>query len=251
MTPDPYRRLRARQDGTELAAGRRGEGPDSPYPALVGRVFANPEVPLTAGRYFSVHPVAVAGVEAESNPGALAVDAARTFLVYVIGPRVPVAGEDLVCRFVGNRWVAERSGRASPGGVDLPGCPCHALPPTLRVSVNRPELNFHVLQDCVLRYGPTPPPLRPLGLGDSSYLSTESYGDDLSPDRFWYHFTCYTGFYMLTRVYIHSIFGSPFRDTLRYKWVVGYPGNTCSPFLLSHGQIYVGGDPACVVTVSE
>jgi hypothetical protein len=47
------------------------------------------------------------------------------------------------------------------------------------------------------------------------------------------------------------VYGSPYRDTIRYRWLAGYAGNTCSPFLLSNGQIFSGGDASGVVTISE
>ena len=83
-----------------------------------------------------------------------------------------------------------------------------------------------------------------------SYLSPGSFNDQ-NGDSFRYFFTCNVGYYVISRVYVKSVLGSPFRDNYRYSWLVGLPGNQCSPFLLSFGQIYPGGDPNCVVTVSE
>jgi hypothetical protein len=251
MTPERFRPLRERYTEDELALGRGRAGTLSPFPAIVGRVFGNPTVPTHTGCYFSIHPVGVAGVEAEAAPGALTVDGSDALLVYVIGPKAPVAGEDLVCHFVGNRWVAERMTTKAPQTVYLPGCPCTALPQTLHLSVNKPYLDDQIFHNCTLQYGPTPPALRSLSLGDYSFLSTQTFNDAVTSDQYWFYFTCYQGYYMITRVYINSVFGSPFRDVVRYKWVVGFPGNTCSPLLLSHGQPYPGGDPTCVVTISE
>jgi hypothetical protein len=91
----------------------------------------------------------------------------------------------------------------------------------------------------------------PLAIGANSYLSTASFTDTSTGDQFWYHFNCYVGYYALTRVYVTSQYGSPYRDLIRYRWPIGTGGNSCKPFLMAYGQLYLGGDPACVVTVSE
>ena len=79
-------------------------------PAFVGRVFAKGAIPTTTKVFFAVNPVAILGTEAESKPGVLTVDSSTTVLVYVLGTKAPVAGDHLICRFVGYRWVAERFG---------------------------------------------------------------------------------------------------------------------------------------------
>ena len=88
-------------------------------------------------------------------------------------------------------------------------------------------------------------------LGASSYLSTRTFTDNATNDQFWYYFTCYFNYYILTRVYVTSAYGSPYRDQIRYRWLVGLSGNTCSPFLLSKGAVYAGGDSSCVVTLTQ
>jgi hypothetical protein len=94
--------------------------PLSSFPVFVGRVFGNPTVPTKTGTYVSVHPVDVGGAEIEASPGSLTVDATRSLLVYVIGSRPVIAGDDLVCRFEGNRWVAV-SGTPSAGSIPCSG----------------------------------------------------------------------------------------------------------------------------------
>ncbi|HSQ57467.1 MAG TPA: hypothetical protein VLM40_17225, partial [Gemmata sp.] len=91
--------------------------PAAAFPAMVGQVFADPKVPTTTNVYFSVHPVEVYGNEAEGGAGSLTVDGTRSLLVYVVGAVTPVAGDILVCRFVGNRWVASRSKDSGPPSV--------------------------------------------------------------------------------------------------------------------------------------
>jgi hypothetical protein len=251
MTPDRFRAAAARQTELERAAGQRVETTGSSYPKLVGSVFGNPTVPTSTGAYFSVHPVDVAGTEGEGSPGTLLVDTSRSLLVYVIGSKAPAAGDYLVCRFVGHRWVAERFAKTPPG-VLIPGCPCASVPRTLQMSVSNPNLNNRIFQPATLQYySPVPPQFSALALGSFAFLSTTSFTDDLSTSPFWYYFTCFQGSYALTRVYPKTGTGQPFRDSIRYRWSVVAPGNSCSPFLLNNGTIYTGGNPACVVTISE
>ena len=107
-----------------------------------------------------------------------------------------------------------------------------------------------MFQDATIQWGPTPSGLLALGLGTNSYLSTATFPDYTSGDQFYYLLSCYSGSYVLTRVYITSIYGSPYRDMIRYLWPIGYLGNTCSPFSLPQGQMYIGGDPSCVVSIT-
>jgi hypothetical protein len=252
MTPEPYRRILDRQTNMQEAAGRRGcVAPLSAFPTLVGQVFANPTVPTSTGQYFSVHPVDVSGPEQEAGAGVLTTDASRTFLVDVVGSKPAVAGDYLICRFVGNRWVADRMGTSQPPGVFIPGCPCALSPATLHMTSSKPQSNNGIFQSAVLQYGPTPAALLPVVLTPNAYLSTSSFTDPVLNAEFWYYLLCHFGAYVLTRVYVHTPLSSPFRDAIRYTWFVGLPGNTCTPFLLSTGSVFPGGDATCVVTISQ
>jgi len=249
MTPDETRRARARGNAVALAATTRDPAAGTPYPAFVGRVFGDPTVPSATGAFYAVHPVDVTGPEAEAGPGSLAIDASRSQLVYVVGSVAPAAGDDLVCRFIDDRWVGERFGRHATN-ITLGGCSCANIPAALKVHVSEPDSNNRIFQNCTLVYGPTPDGLGPLAAYPNSYLSSAQFTDSYSGDKFWYYFACVQGDYVLTRVYLKSVYGSPFRDTVRYKWLIGYKGNVCSPFLLPDGVIYTGGDASCVVTVT-
>ena len=63
--------------------------------------------------------------------------------------------------------------------------------------------------------------------------------------------SCDTVFFRLSRVYEPTDFGPAYHDSAIYNWQIGASGNSCSPFLLSIGNIYPGGDNRCVVTISE
>lgn len=104
--------------------------------------------------------------------------------------------------------------------------------------------------NCIIRYGPTPGGYASLSLGASSFLSESSFKDQNGDVHQWY-LTCSTGNYSITRVYLHSIFGSPFRDSVRYTWPLNRAGNTCSPFALTDGTIYAGGDAGCDIEIYE
>lgn len=251
MTLEPPRPIRDPFQDTSEAAGRRTVSVAPNFPAVVGRIFGNPTVPSQGGRYFNARPVHVGGTESESGPGVLSPDNSRSFLVFVPGAMAPVAGDDLVCRFVGNRWVAEYSA-AGPGDdtVVVPGCPCVSSPRVLQMSVSHPLSNNRIFQNATIEYRTIPEALLPLGVGGEGYLSTLTYPDLISGDQFWYFLTCNLGYYTLTRVYATSSYGSPYRDLVRYRWLIGLSGNTCQPFLLSNGAIFSGGDSICVVTLT-
>lgn len=223
---------------------------------LVVKIVDDGSKPTTVAGRFAAVPVRVGGVEVEGGVVSFAdLPASPHLVVTVLGPSVPAAGDRLVATRHGGRWYADKfvSGPPEVHG-NLPGCPCtpEQLPGSLNVVVERDELNDHIFHDCTLAYGTTPAALAGLNLGTNSYLSTEAFTDDVTPDPFYYHLFCYQGYYAFTRVFQYSILGAPWRDSIRYRWVIGFPGNTCSPFHLdgAHGQIYTGGDPRNTVTIS-
>ncbi|HWE38558.1 MAG TPA: hypothetical protein VG406_18450, partial [Isosphaeraceae bacterium] len=146
-------------------------------PAIIGQVYANPTVPAATGRFFSVRPAAIAGAEVEGQADAPTPDGGG-FLVYVLGSRVPVAGDDLVCRWVDFRWVAD-SGPAAVGSppVSIPGCACTSIPAVLSMISANPACAAGMFQSCTLVYGPIPPAYAALDLGSECYMSTASFLD--------------------------------------------------------------------------
>lgn len=147
------------------------------------------------------------------------------------------------------RFVYPRKGKAADICCIIPGCPCALSPRHIQMTSSKPLSNNQIFQSALLEYGPTPSALLPVVLVPNSYLSTTSFFDPILSVPFFYFFTCSIGAYVLTRVYVASPFGSPFRDSIRYKWVPGFPGNTCTPFIMVIGQIFAGGDASCVVTL--
>jgi len=241
-------RLRPDREASETVRRVTMQGPGQ-FPAFVGRVIANPTRPAASNLYYSVNPVAVLGIEAEGSPATLVPDTATTVLVCVLGSEVPVIGDDLLCRFVENRWVAERYGsRSHEGGASIPGCACLAIPTVLYLTAVGPCEG--IFQACVLQYGPTPAEFSGLDLGANCFLSTETFFDEFAGVSYRYHFGCDTNFFRISRVYEPSVYGGPIHDASIYSWSINHPGNTCNPFLLSSGSIFSGGNTNCIVRVN-
>ena len=227
------------------------------------QVFRQRSVPTTTGCFYAAHPVDLFGGVGEGVAPGLAADTSVTMYVYVAGGRPPVAGDYLLAHEVIGiapgqpgtdwartpYWAAERLLPNSGGGGGAVGCYCASIPPALTMSSSNHAANGGMFQDAALAYGPTPAGYNGLGLGASCYLSTASYLDQFH-DSFRYYFYCQRNQFFLSRVYVNSVFGSPFADGVRYLWTMTSAGNSCSPFLLSNGQIYSGGDASSVVTIS-
>jgi hypothetical protein len=252
---NPTLRPRQARDVSEVARRPIGTSPAG-QPSFVGRIVADVHQPTAPGYYYLINPVSVVGVEAEGGSPTLLPDATTTALVCVIGTRAPSAGDDLICRFVENRWVAERYGATPPSPppppppVTIPGCNCTAIPTTLHMSSSGPCVPSD-FQTCTIQWGPTPAEFSSLGLGANCFLSTLVFNDPIAGGTFRYNLSCDTVFLRLSRVYEATDFGPAFHDSTIYTWQIGAPGNSCSPFLLSSGTIYPGGDNRCVVMMSE
>jgi hypothetical protein len=243
------RLIRARQDALPAPAIDPSCG-CLKNPVVVGQVFAAPTVPTTTGAYYWVHPVTVSGTEIEGTAGVFTTDSANGFLCYLVGSKPAIVGDYLLCRFIGHRWVAERFKLTSgPPPIILLGCPCQ-VPFTLNMSVANPAMNFHIFQSATIQWMTVPAGLAALQLGPMAFLSTASFTDDLSNDAFQYQLFCSGGFFSVTRVFVSSQFGSPFREAYRYRWLPGLFGGTCTPFLFPQGQVFQGGNLGTVVSLS-
>ncbi len=225
----------------------------SPFPAFLGRVFPDPTVPSMPGRFYSVRHVDLLGVEVEGGEAIRSVNDSSRERVLLLGPGRAYEGDDLICRFVGHRWVATRGTRSGLGGpmVSVPDCSCAPIPATLTMTSLDPTCNSGMFLDATLQYGDTPAGLSGLGLGPQCFLSTEGFAEPATGDIFYYHFYCDGSAFGLTRVYADSVFGSPFRESELYRWPIGATGNSCSPLLLASGSAFVGSDPSCQVVITE
>jgi len=221
-------------------------------PAFVGQVTTASTL-IGVGKFLLVQPTFVLGAEVEGGSGDLVAVGSSTVPVYLVGPDDAKTGDYLVCRYVDNRWAAERTVLAASGGGGtgtLPGCFCNPIPASLSMTSDSPTCNYGMFQSCSIVYGPTPAGYADLDIGLNSFLSVESFPDVVAGGAmFQYLLTCQYNQFNLTRVYLASPYGSPYRDGLLYTWLVGGYGNTCVPFHLHDGTPYAGSDSSCFVTI--
>lgn len=146
--------------------------------------------------------------------------------------------------------VVNGSGGGGGGTGSLPGCACATPPATIYQHVTNPITG--TFEDCTYQYGATPSGLSSLHLGANAYLSTALFTEPSSGDQFYYYLGCFSTIIRISRVFPSSIWasGSPFLDSVLYFWAVGVTGNTCTPFNMSNGTIYFGGNPATTVTLN-
>lgn len=222
------------------------ECPDSGARSFVGQVFGNPTVPTRTGVFYSVHPVTVSGDETEGGAASIAVDSSVTIVVFVLGSKAPVAGDLLVCTALGSRWFAERMTHRDHPAVSLPGCPCTDIPTTLHMVSSDHASNFAIFQDATFVRSVPDPAYAALALGAHAWISAESFPDSSTGDLFQYYFACVSTFYIITRIYKASFYGTPYMDVVRYRWAIGISGNACSPFGLNNGVRFVGATPVTV-----
>jgi hypothetical protein len=239
-------------------AGRVWPEPDlsgGGIPAFVGQVVSSSSK-IEVGSFLLVRPTTVLGDEAEGASGRFTGVGSTTVPVYLIGPGLASPGDYLICKFVDNRWVAERttpSGGTGSGSVGtLPLCFCTEIPATLTMTSLSESCNYGMFQSCTIQYGPVPSVYSTLGLGTNAFISLQSFPDVLQDGAlFQYLLTCSYNQFSLTRLYAASIFndGGPWRDAVLYTWFTGSYGNTCSPFHLDYGSAFPGSDTSCFVTI--
>lgn len=205
------RRSQALQDAYD-------RGPDfapAPGPVLV-KVVDLGNISTSGNVYFACHQVSCGGPEVEGG-GANLAEAADVFYVAVLGSAAPKAGDYLIARPVSaGRWAADLF---QDQGTVVPECPCGKTPIILHMNVPNPGQNGGMFQPTNLVYGPTPPEYGPLNLPSSTYLSPGSFVDEKTGDSFRYWFSCYGSYYVVSRVYVKSVLGSPHLDFLRYSWL--------------------------------
>ena len=249
---DDFEQLRLKSAGRVWAEDDLSGGG---VPSFVGEV-TSPTSKIGVGDFLLVQPMFVMGPEVEGGSGNFMAIGSTQVPVYLTGPGKPATGDLLVCRFLDNRWVTERSTNyhATGGGTKstgtLPYCFCDPLPATLTMISADPNCNYKMFQSCTIVFGPTPAAFAGLNLGPYCYLSTQGFPDPLANGSiFYYNVTCQYNQILLYRVYLQSPYGSPYRDGLLYSWGLGGYGNTCLPFQLENGVAYPGSDASCYVTI--
>lgn len=152
---------------------------------------------------------------------------------------------------VQNEWLFEYLAKGGSGssGVLL-GCVCRTPPISIGMTVSTEGCSNGLFHACTITYQPTPAELAPLRLGTYCYLSEEFFTDAQTGDQFRYYLACFTSIIRISRVFPVSVYGSPFLDSVIYFWTAGLPGNTCTPFSMTNGSVFVGGDASCTVTLT-
>ena len=149
-------------------------------------------------------------------------------------------------------WIfAHRTIGGGGGGTgSMPGCTCSTPPATLYMTVSG-TCDPDLYNNCTIQYGATPP-LLVGSLGANGYFSTTTFTESSSGDLFYINLFCTGSTMSIRRVFesATSFGGAPYVDTVFFFWTVGFPGNACSPFLLSNGDDG-SGSPPCTVTISE
>lgn len=210
----------------------------------------------TKGKFLRMHPVTIGGTEVEGGTASLDVDTSSSFSALLLGPANALTGDQLVAHSVASRWVVERGttggGGGGGGGVIVAGCLCSPTPITITMSVTNAGLNNGIFNNDTIVYGPTPSLYFPSIIGTaSSWLGSTTFVDASTGLNYRYYLFCSGGVaYKLTRVFPVIFGGGPGRDSDRYSWVPGFGGNTCTPYSLTNGTIFVGGDSRTVVSLS-
>lgn len=218
---------------------------------ILGKVVT-PGVTIGLNKFVTMQPVHIVGDETEGATSTLE-NAGETMIAMWLGPKTPTVGDMAVVSRVDYRWITGRQnqggGSGPPIGGGIPGCLCTAIPLTLTMTPG--GFCGNVFDACTLQWGPTPPELAELPLGTECFLSNESFYHNLFESYYRWHLFCYAALFGVKRAFLPTTQGGPFLDATFFAWTIGLPGNHCTPFLLSNGRIFPGGDPRCVLTIAE
>ena len=233
---DDFRQLRHRQDGfrDDLDRLERGNSPGTA--TMIGTVYNAGAMPTALPGRFAVHVASASGAESEGAAVAVAATG-KNAVMTVIGTKVPVVGDVLIAKLIGGHWVARRgSSGGGTHGFIIPGCPCTNIPGVLNFKVKKlaPPWLSGVYPDTLTRRA------QPVDLARYATDPVGYYGDHTftSLDGFYkyrYWFSCQDGVYYLSGyLTADSVAGFPNRFIIM-SWLVGLPGNICTPFTLTNG----------------
>lgn len=249
---DELRVMRERLADVEARVERFASVAPGRVSAQAVQIVQGPGWVAGAGRFYLARPLDVSGATVEGGSASTVDTGGGDWHVRVIGA-VPTPGDVLVARAADFRWHAERRGSGGDDDdVPTPGCPCATTPRTITMTSSKPLSNDQIFRDATLQYQDLPDwAITGLALPYQGHLSTETFVDVPTGDRFWYYLTCHQGYYLLTRIFEISVYGSPYRDVVRYRWQGGVAGNTCDPWAMTNGQMFSGGDSSCIVTLTQ
>lgn len=152
------------------------------------------------------------------------------------------------------------AGYVDTGCVVSACCCCGVGPEQWNLYVSNEAANDGIYRNDTITWGATPAGLANLFLGDYGWFGDTVFIDNPTGDEFRYYVTCSFGYYTLSRVFEESIYGNPWRDIVRYRWLIGGGGsgpcvaptdNECCPFNMYDGDIFNGGDNAVCIQLKE
>jgi hypothetical protein len=134
--------IRSRLDGLTGSIDRAGRLARCGCAGRLVQVYSGGSIPTVLPAFFLAHPVSLGGDETEGAAATVAVDSDETIPVYVIGSRVPVAGDILAAHATGGRWVAV-SGKSGSGDACYANCGESKIPATDITVVSTTKSNGH------------------------------------------------------------------------------------------------------------
>lgn len=224
-------------------------------PSYIGQVYSGGALPTAVPRVYLTRPVSTAATEAEGQTPTHTTDGASSVPVLVLGPRVPVAGDNLVARQVGGYWVAQLGKTAAASTVVPTNCTAGCPVPTTIVmtSSNTTCTGAHGLPfpaSVTFTWITSPPWLVFLGAGANTFLSTTSFLDSFGEVYHLRFFCSSPTHFQIRQVYENLLGGGPSNANILYNWPSGTP-NSCSPFLLTTGTPNIPTTcPASILTVT-
>jgi hypothetical protein len=121
------------------------EGPT----VLIGHV-TTPRSSITVGCFLMVNPVTVLGTEGEGAIPTFSIDTSTKIPVYLVGPAKAQQGDNLICRRVDYRFVAERQSTKGSILTTTPGCPCASGPQTIFMTATGSGAGYYNPRDELL-----------------------------------------------------------------------------------------------------
>jgi hypothetical protein len=99
-----WQRLRLADDLLRGELSREPPPPDPGSPSVLAQTVSLGSYPTAALSYFACTPLGLLGAEVEGSMGVTA-SAGSNFFAVNLGSVIPPPGTQVLCTFVGNRWV--------------------------------------------------------------------------------------------------------------------------------------------------
>lgn len=242
MNPnDEFRTLRNRLGSLTDAIDRADRDRSQGVPRYCGRVYSGGALPTAVPRVYLTRPLAISATESEGATPTLTADATRSVPVLVIGPGVPVAGNDLIARQHAGRWVAPFPATAAPV-VTTPCSPCAI--PRIDLSLSWTYLNTSATlstQAITLTYAPN------TSGGDwgtvDAPLPTDHPLYAATPGNIWsvhsFHLFCQPGVVTVRLVHQYGQFSSTNRFEVHLMSTSTF---ACSPFSADWSAAQIASD---------